>query len=95
MESKKDKIYRIVESNWYERGEIRKDHTSYHVEVQKKFLWKKYWSAITEPNYDHRSAIKFKTLEEAQKLIEKLKKEERINGWGEKVVWSDPTFEKI
>lgn len=95
MEGKKDKIYRIVEQNWYERGEIRTDCTRYQVEVQKKFLWRKYWSTIKEPNYDHNSAIQFRTLEEAQKLIEKLKKEERINGWGEKVVWSDPTFEKI
>jgi hypothetical protein len=95
MEGKKDKVYRIVEQNWYERGEIRMDCTRYQVEVQKKFLWRKYWSAIKEPNYDHSSAIQFRTLEEAQKLVEKLKKEEKINGWGEKVVWSDPNFEKI
>jgi hypothetical protein len=93
--NKKEKVYRIVERNWYERGEINGDYTRYQVEVQKKFMWRKYWSSITEPNYDHRSAIEFKTIEEAQKLIEKLKNAERINGWGEKVVWSDPTFEKI
>jgi len=95
MEGKKDKVYRIVESNFYERGEIRTDCTRYQVEVQKKFLWRKYWSTIKEPNYDHDSAIQFRTLEEAQKLVEKLKKAERINGWGEKVVWADPSFEKI
>jgi hypothetical protein len=91
----KERKYRIVESNWYERGEISIDHTRYHVEVQKKFLWRNYWSPITEPNYDHRSTIMFKSLKEAEKLIEKLKNDEKINGWGEKVVWSDPTFEKI
>ena len=57
MEGKKDKVYRIVEQNWYERGEIRMDCTRYQVEVQKKFLWRKYWSTIKEPNYDHNSAI--------------------------------------
>ena len=63
MEGKKDKVYRIVESKFYERGEIRKDCTMYHVEVQKKFLWRKYWSSIKEPHYDHDSKINFKTLE--------------------------------
>lgn len=95
MEGKKNKVYRIVENNWYERGEIIDRNTLYHVEVQKKFLWMKYWSSIKEPNYDHQITIKFQTIEEAQKLVEKLKKEERINGWDEKVVWSDPNFEKI
>ena len=95
MEGKKDKVYRIVESKFYERGEIRKDCTMYHVEVQKKFLWRKYWSSIKEPHYDHESTINFKTLEEAQKLIEKLKNTEKINGWGRRVVGGDPNFEKI
>jgi hypothetical protein len=95
MESKKNKVYRIVESNFYERGEVRKDCTMYHVEVQKKFLWYSYWSSIKEPNYEHESIINFKTLEEAQNLIDKLKKDERINGWGRRVVGGDANFEKI
>lgn len=33
MEDKKDKVYRIVENNFYQRGEIFKDSTSYHVKV--------------------------------------------------------------
>ena len=40
-------------------------------------------------------AMPFKTLEEAQKLIEKLKSAEKINGWGRKVVGGDPNFQKI
>ena len=95
MEDKKNKAYRIVESKFYERGEIRKDCTMYHVEVQKKFLWYSYWSSIKEPNYDHESTINFKTLEGAQDLIDKLKNGEKINGWGRKVVGGDPTFKKI
>jgi hypothetical protein len=34
-------------------------------------------------------------IEDAQKLIEKLKSAEIINGWSSKVVGGDPTFEKI
>ena len=95
MEGKKNKIYRIIESKFYERGEIRKDCTMYHVEVQKKFLWRKYWSSIKEPHYDHSYRIEFKKIEDAQKLIEKLRSAERINGWSERVVGGDPKFEKI
>jgi hypothetical protein len=95
MEGKKDKVYRIVENNFYQRGEICKDHTSYHVEVQKRFLWRKYWTSIKEPSYDHSRKIEFMRIEDAQKLIEKLKSAERINGWSKKVVGGDPTFEKI
>jgi len=95
MENKKDKVYRIVENNFYQRGEIKKDSTSYHIEVQKRFLWRKYWSSIKEPHYDHSYRIEFKRIEDAQKLIEKLRSAEIINGWSEKVVGGDPTFEKI
>jgi len=93
MEGKKDKVYRIVENNWHERGKI--STTNYHVEVQKKFLWKKYWSSIKEDNWDHKRTIEFKTIEEAQILLEKLKSAERINGWSRKIVGGDPEFEKI
>jgi len=93
MEGKKDKVYRIVENNWHERGKIRT--TNYHVEVQKKFLWKKYWSFIKEAYWDHKRTIEFKTIEEAQILLEKLKSAERINGWSRKIVGGDPEFEKI
>ena len=95
MEGKKEKVYRIVENNYYERGEIKDCHTSYQVEVLKKFLWHKYWSSIKEPNYDHMSTIRFRTIEEAQDLINKLRSSERINGWSTKVVDGDPTFKKI
>ncbi len=95
MEGKKDKVYRIVESNFYERGEIKKGYTMYHVEVQKKFLWHRYWSSIKEPHYDHQSTIQFETIDQAQNLINKLKNAERINGWSRKVVSGDPSFEKI
>ena len=95
MEGKKDKVYRIVENNFYQRGEISKDSTSYHVEVQKKFLWRKYWSSVKEPHYNHSYRIEFKKIEDAQKLIEKLKNTEKINGWSSKVVGGDPNFEKI
>ena len=95
MEGKKNKVYRIVENNFYQRGEISKDSTSYHVEVQKKFLWRKYWSSIKEPHYDHSRQIEFMRIEDAEKLIEKLKSAEKINGWNHKVVWLDPNFKKI
>jgi hypothetical protein len=95
MEDKKNKVYRIVENNFYERGEIKKGYTRYHVEVQKKFLWYEYWSSIKEPNYDHQSTIEFNTMEEAQELVDKLKNVSRINGWVRKVVSGDPQFEKI
>lgn len=95
MEDKKNKTYRIVENNFYERGEIRKGHTMYHVEVQKKFLWYSYWSSIKEPHYDHENTINFETIEEAQMLIDKLKNGKKINGWGRKVVGGDVNFEKI
>lgn len=95
MEDKKDKVYRIVENNFYQRGEICKDHTSYHIEVQKRFLWGKYWSSIKEPIHDHSRKIEFRRIEDAQKLIEKLRSAERINGWSKKVVGGDPAFEKI
>ena len=95
MEDKKNKVYRIVENNLYERGEIKKGYTTYHVEVQKKFLWKRYWSSIKEPHYDHQSTIQFNTIDEAQNLIDKLKKDEKINGWGRRIVGGDVNFEKI
>jgi hypothetical protein len=95
MEGKKDKVYRIIENNFYQRGEISKDHTSYHIEVQKRFLWRKYWSSIKEPHYNYSYKIEFKRIEDAQKLIDKLRSAERINGWSERVVGGDPKFEKI
>lgn len=95
MEGKKNKVYRIVESNFYTRGEIRECYTNYHVEVGKKFLWIKYWTSIKEPDYDSSRRIEFKTIEEAQDLVNKLKREEKINGWAHKVVWLDPNFKKI
>jgi hypothetical protein len=95
MEGKKNKVYRIVENNWYEHGAISTRHTNYHVEVQKKFLWKKYWSSIKESHYDYKRTIEFKTIEEAQILIERLKNAEIIEGWSRRVVYGDPEFEKI
>ena len=34
-------------------------------------------------------------IEDAERLIEKLKSAEKINGWSSKVVGGDPKFEKI
>jgi hypothetical protein len=90
----KYKKYRIVESKYYNRGES-KDSTYYEVHVLKKFLWIKWWSALTEPSYDCNDVMRFKTAAEAEEILEKHKNGNPINGWKERVVYADPDFQTI
>jgi hypothetical protein len=90
----KDRKYRIVELTYYNRGEA-KDSTYYEVHFLKKFLWIKWWSPLTEPNYDHNSTIRFETLSQAEDLLEKHKNGNPINGWKERIVYADPDFQTI
>lgn len=91
----KERKYRILEESFYDKGEIRSDYTRYFVQVQKSLLWYKYWSSIKQPSYDGGETVFFKTLDDAQKFVEKLKENKKFWGWKERVVWGDSEFKKI
>ena len=65
----KEKVYRIMQEFWYDKGEILQEHTRYYVEVQKSLLGFRYWSSIKEKEYDYYQPIKFKTEQEAHEFI--------------------------
>jgi len=90
----KDKKYRIVESKYYNRGEAN-NSTHYEVRFMKRFLWFKWWSPLTEPAYDCNNTMRFKTIEEAEDVLEKHKNGNPINGWKERIVYADPDFKTI
>lgn len=87
--------YRVIKNTLFDNGEPSSDHTYFEVQKWKKFLWWYRWSTISKPDYDSRSAIQFKTMEEALEFVQKLKEGSPAYGWKEKVVWSDPEFQKI
>lgn len=91
----KESKYRIVEKNFYDKGDLRPEYTEYFIEVEKSFLIFRYWSSIKQSNFDRNYTVAFKTLSDAQKFVEKLKQNKKLHGWDKKVVWGDPEFEKI
>ena len=91
----KEKVYRIMQEFWYDKGEIMQEHTRYYVEVQKSLLGFRYWSSIKEMQYDSYHAIKFKTEQEAHEFIERIKKLNKFSGRETKLVWADPQFKNM
>jgi len=87
--------YRVTKHDWYEEGEINPGSTFYEVQRYKKFLWWNYWKAVSKPDYDSRSPVRFKTMEDALSFIKKLREGNPAYGWKSKVVLSDPEFQKI
>jgi hypothetical protein len=88
------KRYRIIESTYYNRGES-KNSTHYEIQVFKKFLWISWWSSLKESYGEADCPITLQTLDEAQRLLERIRNGNPIKGWKEKVVMSDPEFQKI
>jgi len=93
--SMKEKVYRIMQEFWYDKGEILQEHTRYYVEVQKSLLGFRYWSSIKEKEYDYYQPIKFKTEQEAHEFIERIKRSNKFSGRETKLVWADPQFKNM
>jgi hypothetical protein len=81
------KIYRVVKHTYYEKGDKKKSH--YSVQYQKKFLWWKLWSNITETECCegecYNNPIVFHTESDAIYMIKNLQQGNKIQGWDEEV----------
>jgi hypothetical protein len=80
------KIYRIVEHTYYEKGDKKRQY--YTIEEQKKFLWWKLWSNITETKCDedcYSTELEFTTESEAINTIKKLQRGNKLQGWSKEV----------
>jgi hypothetical protein len=67
-------MYRIIKETYFDDYGLEKKPL-FFVEKYKSFLWFKYWCRIKEKSfYGKPNDVRFKTLADAQKFIEQLKK---------------------
>jgi hypothetical protein len=77
-ENKVTKVkFRIVVNQYNEYNEVNSD-VYYTVQIQKKFLWFKYWCnlehTVSDEDCPFKEVTKFKTIEDAKEFISILKK---------------------